>query len=53
MLKKLINKYFDYDIVGCYIDYDGKGHGKKKYIKRWRLRQQYKLFKKGARKWLK
>lgn len=52
MLKKLINKYFDYDIVGEYIDYDGKGHGKKKYIKRWRLRPWYKLSIKGVKKWL-
>ena len=40
MLKKLINKYLDYDIVGEYIDYDGKGHGKKKYIKRYKLRKR-------------
>ena len=40
MLKRLINKYFDYDIVGEYIDYDGKGHGKKKYIKRYKLRKR-------------
>lgn len=38
MLKRLINKYFDYD---------GKGHGKKKYIKRYKLRPQYRLFKRG------
>jgi hypothetical protein len=37
-IKEIINKYFDYDIVGSYLEYD---HGKfvKKYIKRYKLRK--------------
>ena len=38
-LKKLFNKYFDYDIVGEYYDNDGHGHLYKKYIKRYKRRK--------------
>jgi len=39
-LKKWFLKYFDYDIVGEYLDHDGTGYYKKKYIKKWRLRRR-------------
>lgn len=31
----LINKYFDYEIIGEYYDNDGKGHLYKKYNRRY------------------
>ena len=37
-LRKLFYKYFDYDIVGEYLDNLGNGHYKKRYIKRYKLR---------------
>lgn len=37
--KKWFNKYFDYDIVGEYLDHNGHGYYKKKYIKRYKLRK--------------
>lgn len=39
MLKNLVRKYFDYDIVGEYFDTDGNGHYFKKYVKKWHLRK--------------
>lgn len=42
MLKKLFNKYFDYHIVGEYLDYDGNGHYKKKYLKKYYLKKRRK-----------
>ena len=40
MLKRLFNRFFDYKIVGEYYDYDGKGHGRKRYIKKYFLRKR-------------
>lgn len=48
MLKKLIEKYFDYDIVGDYLDNDGKGHMYRRYNKRYYLKCLRK--KRGGRK---
>lgn len=39
MLKNIVRKYFDYDIVGEYFDTDGNGHYFKKYVKKWHLRK--------------
>lgn len=39
MIKSLVRKYFDYDIVGEYFDTDGNGHYFKKYVKKWHLRK--------------
>lgn len=39
MIKNLVRKYFDYDIVGEYFDTDGNGHYFKKYVKKWHLRK--------------
>ena len=38
-IKRLILKYFDYHIVGEYLDNNGEGRYKKKYIKKWYLRR--------------
>ena len=38
-IKRFILKYFDYKIVGWYLDNDGKGNYKKKYNKKWYLRR--------------
>ena len=38
-LKKLFNKYFDYEIIGEYYDRDGHGNFYKKYLKRYHLRK--------------
>ncbi|MDY5882850.1 MAG: hypothetical protein SPJ65_06005 [Roseburia sp.] len=40
MLKNLVRKYFDYDIVGEYFDTDGNGHYFKKYVKKWHLKRR-------------
>lgn len=40
IIKRLISKYFDYDIVGEYYDRLPNGHLKKKYKKRWKLRKR-------------
>lgn len=40
MLKNLVKKYFDYDIVGEYFDTDGNGHYFKKYVKKWHLKRR-------------
>ena len=40
MIEKLINRFFDYDIVGEYYNYDGTGHYYKKYLKKWKLRKR-------------
>lgn len=44
MLKRFIDKYFDYFIVGEYLDSDGKGHYTTRYIKKYYprcLKKQY------------
>lgn len=41
-LYKLWLKFFDYDIIGEYMDNDGHGHMRKRYQKRWRLRKKKK-----------
>lgn len=41
-MNKLIKRLFDYDIVGEYYDSDGKGHFRKKYIKKWYLKSRKK-----------
>ena len=38
MLKRLFNKYFDYDIVGEYYDTKGDGRYQKKYIRKYYLK---------------
>lgn len=38
-LKRLRDRFFDYDIVGEYYDTIGDGRYRKKYVKRWRLRK--------------
>lgn len=40
MIKSLVRKYFDYDIVGEYFDTDGNGHYFKKYVKKWHLKRR-------------
>lgn len=40
MLKNLVRKYFDYDIVGEYFDTDGNDHYFKKYVKKWHLKRR-------------
>lgn len=40
MLKNIVRKYFDYDIVGEYFDTDGNGHYFKKYVKKWHLKRR-------------
>lgn len=40
MIKNLVRKYFDYDIVGEYFDTDGNGHYFKKYVKKWHLKRR-------------
>lgn len=40
MLKNLVRKYFDYDIVGEYFDTEGNGHYFKKYVKKWHLKRR-------------
>lgn len=40
MLKNLVRKYFDYDIVGDCFDTDGNGHYFKKYVKKWHLKRR-------------
>ena len=40
MLKRLILKFFDYDIIGYYYDNDGKGTLTKKYLKKWKIRKR-------------
>lgn len=49
MLKRLIKIFFDYDIIGEYLDTAGDGIYKKKYIKRYYLR----CFKKYRKKYFK
>lgn len=39
MLKKMVMRFFDYDIVGEYFDTDENGHYHKKYMKKWHLRK--------------
>ena len=39
-LRRLRNRFFDYDIVGEYYDTSGDGRYYKKYLKRWRLRKK-------------
>ena len=41
-IKKWFWKYFDYDIVGDYLDHEGKGYYKKKYKRRYKLRKRHK-----------
>ena len=38
-LKRLRDRFFDYDIVGEYYDTIGDGRYRKKYVKRWRLKK--------------
>lgn len=40
MIKKLIEKYFDYVIVGEYLDREHGNHYRVKYIKKWYLRKR-------------
>lgn len=40
MIKKLISKYFDYEIVGEYLESTGNGRYVKKYIRRYKLRKR-------------
>lgn len=40
MIKKLIEKYFDYVIVGEYLDREYGNHYRVKYIKKWHLRKR-------------
>ena len=40
--KALFNKYIDYDIVGDYLDNNGKGYYKVKYKRRYKLRKRKK-----------
>lgn len=37
-LKKLFYKYFDYNIVGEFLDDRGNGHYRKRYIKKYYLK---------------
>lgn len=39
MFKSILNRFFDYDIVGEYYDNDGNGHFHKKYVKKYHLRK--------------
>ncbi len=38
-LLNLFKRYFDYDIVGEYLDTSGNGYYKKKYKKKYKLRK--------------
>ena len=38
-IKKLFNKYFDYDIVGEYYEYVGHNVRVKRYIKKYKIRK--------------
>ena len=40
MLKKLIKSFFDYDIVGEFLDTEKSGHLRKKYIRKWHLKRR-------------
>ena len=46
-MKELLSKFLDldYDVVGDYLDYEGNGRYRKKYIKRYKVRR------KGGGKW--
>ena len=39
-LRKLFDRFFDYDIVGEYYDTNGNGHYYKKYIKKYHLKRR-------------
>lgn len=39
---KILNKYFEYDIVGEYFDDRGDGHLYKKYIKKYHFKSKKK-----------
>ena len=41
-MKRLLSRWFDfdYDIIGDYLDFDGKGRYQKKYIKRHKIRRK-------------
>ena len=41
-IKNFIKKYFDYDIVGEYLEPVGNGRYKKRYIQEWHLRRKKK-----------
>lgn len=49
MIKKLIEKYFDYVIVGEYLDREYGNHYRVKYIKKWHLRKRKDRKKGGAK----
>ena len=40
MFGKLLRKYFDYDIVGEFLDTEKNGHMRKKYIRKWHLKKR-------------
>lgn len=40
MLKKMIDKYFDYEIVGEYLESIAPGIYQKKYIKKYHLKRR-------------
>lgn len=40
MLKKIMNRFFDYEITGHYFDTNGNGHYYKKYMKKYHLRKR-------------
>ena len=49
MIKKLIEKYFDYVIVGEYLDREYGNHYRVKYIKKWHLKKKKDRKKGGAK----
>ena len=38
--KEAIKKYFDYDIVGEFLDTEKNGNMRKKYIRKWHLKKR-------------
>lgn len=49
-LKRILNKYFDYEIVGHYYDHDGEHNYKKKYNRKYYLRRRKKRWGSGSRR---
>lgn len=39
-LRRLRDRFFDYEIIGEYYDTNGDGRYYKKYLKRWHLRKR-------------
>lgn len=50
--KNFVRKYFDYDIVACYLDTKGDGRYQTKYMRKYYLRcfKKFRKKKKGGRK---